>query len=98
MQSAFPVQLHFYFNKLFFSAPELALEKMLANLVLLLSLAPYERRVIELLRNSKDKRARKLAKKRVRSLSLFYDLEFRCYNYYPTPQFPAIKSISDRNS
>lgn len=33
------------------------------------SLAPYERRVIELLRNSKDKRARKLAKKRVRRLS-----------------------------
>lgn len=30
------------------------------------SLAPYERRVIELLRNSKDKRARKLAKRRVR--------------------------------
>lgn len=30
------------------------------------SLAPYEKRVIELLRNSKDKRARKLAKKRVR--------------------------------
>ena len=29
------------------------------------SLAPYEKRVIELLRNSKDKRARKLAKKRV---------------------------------
>ena len=29
------------------------------------SLSPYERRVIELLRNSKDKRARKLAKKRV---------------------------------
>ena len=29
------------------------------------SLAPYERRVVELLRNSKDKRARKLAKKRV---------------------------------
>ncbi|KAI1964959.1 ribosomal protein L36 [Ophidiomyces ophidiicola] len=28
-------------------------------------LAPYERRVIELLRNSQDKRARKLAKKRV---------------------------------
>lgn len=28
-------------------------------------LAPYERRVIELLRNSKDKRARKLAKRRV---------------------------------
>lgn len=31
----------------------------------LCSLAPYERRVIELLRNSKDKRARKLAKKRL---------------------------------
>ena len=31
------------------------------------SLAPYERRVIELLGNSRDKRARKLAKKRVRS-------------------------------
>jgi len=30
-------------------------------------LAPYERRVIELLRNSKDKRARKLAKKRLGS-------------------------------
>jgi hypothetical protein len=30
------------------------------------SLAPYEKRVIELLRNSKDKRARRLAKKRVR--------------------------------
>ena len=28
-------------------------------------LAPYERRVIELLRNAQDKRARKLAKKRV---------------------------------
>ncbi|CCX05046.1 ribosomal protein L36e [Pyronema domesticum] len=28
-------------------------------------LSPYERRVIELLRNSKDKRARKLAKKRL---------------------------------
>ncbi|KAK9480540.1 ribosomal protein L36e [Lipomyces japonicus] len=28
-------------------------------------LAPYERRVVELIRNSKDKRARKLAKKRL---------------------------------
>ncbi|KAK6002787.1 hypothetical protein QM012_001537 [Aureobasidium pullulans] len=28
-------------------------------------LAPYERRVVELLRNSKDKRARKLAKRRL---------------------------------
>ncbi|QMW41649.1 hypothetical protein G4B11_004973 [Aspergillus flavus] len=31
-------------------------------------LAPYERRIIELLRNTQDKRARKLAKKRVRSI------------------------------
>jgi large subunit ribosomal protein L36e len=31
-------------------------------------LAPYERRIIELLRNTQDKRARKLAKKRVRLL------------------------------
>ncbi|KAK5101496.1 ribosomal protein L36 [Exophiala xenobiotica] len=31
-------------------------------------LAPYERRVIELLRNSKDKRARKLAKRRLGTL------------------------------
>jgi large subunit ribosomal protein L36e len=30
-------------------------------------LCPYEKRVIELLKNSKDKRARKLAKKRVLS-------------------------------
>ncbi|KAI1118915.1 ribosomal protein L36e [Nemania sp. NC0429] len=29
--------------------------------------APYERRIMELLRNSKDKRARKLAKKRLGS-------------------------------
>jgi hypothetical protein len=35
-----------------------------------ISLAPYERRIIELLRNSKDKRARKLAKKKVRMISL----------------------------
>lgn len=35
-------------------------------LTLPISLAPYERRIVELLRNSKDKRARKLAKKRVR--------------------------------
>lgn len=35
-------------------------------------LAPYERRVIELLRNSKDKRARKLAKKRVCCFPLPY--------------------------
>ncbi|KAL1919161.1 60S ribosomal protein eL36 [Calcarisporiella thermophila] len=30
--------------------------------------SPYERRVLELLKNSKDKRARKLAKKRLGSL------------------------------
>lgn len=38
------------------------------------SLAPYEKRVIELLRNSKDKRARKLAKKRVSPSFLPYFL------------------------
>ncbi|KAI2824520.1 hypothetical protein CBS115989_477 [Aspergillus niger] len=32
-------------------------------------LAPYERRIIELLRNTQDKRARKLAKKRPQALS-----------------------------
>lgn len=42
--------------------------KLWADLSLFyIRLAPYERRVIELLRNSKDKRARKLAKKRVRT-------------------------------
>lgn len=41
-----------------------SMRKLLTN-IFLNSLAPYERRVIELLRNSKDKRARKLAKKRV---------------------------------
>jgi len=30
--------------------------------------APYERRVLELLRNSKDKKARKLTKKRLGTL------------------------------
>jgi large subunit ribosomal protein L36e len=40
-----------------------------SNHVSLSSLAPYERRVIELLRNSKDKRARKLAKKRLGTFS-----------------------------
>lgn len=33
--------------------------------------APYEKRVMELLRNSKDKKARKLTKKRVSFLFLF---------------------------
>jgi large subunit ribosomal protein L36e len=53
-------------------------------------LAPYERRVIELLRNSKDKRARKLAKKRVRFpirvvwMSLYHSSPTKRlkYNYY----------------
>lgn len=40
-------------------------EVMLMCCVCTFRLAPYERRVTELLRNSKDKRARKLAKKRV---------------------------------
>jgi hypothetical protein len=39
------------------------------------SLAPYEKRVIELLRNSKDKRARKLAKKRVCFSHMMADVE-----------------------
>lgn len=41
-------------------------------MIILCRLAPYERRVIELLRNSKDKRARKLAKKRVHLPSPIY--------------------------
>lgn len=50
-------------------------------------LAPYERRVIELLRNSKDKRARKLAKKRVRTNCLrpppsFDDLSRDVFKHY----------------
>jgi len=44
----------------------LSFEHELTSISFDYSLAPYERRVIELLRNSKDKRARKLAKKRVR--------------------------------
>lgn len=43
-------------------------------------LAPYERRVIELLRNSKDKRARKLAKKRA-SESVMILLHFLNWPY-----------------
>lgn len=41
------------------------MDELLLMCILPNSLAPYERRVIELLRNSKDKRARKLAKKRL---------------------------------
>ena len=41
------------------------LPKVIQLIGLSLRHAPYERRVIELLRNSKDKRARKLAKKRL---------------------------------
>lgn len=44
-------------------------------------LAPYERRVIELLRNSKDKRARKLAKKRVSHLENSYDMQRCAWSY-----------------
>ncbi|KDQ12779.1 hypothetical protein BOTBODRAFT_410405 [Botryobasidium botryosum FD-172 SS1] len=36
--------------------------------------APYERRVMELMRNSKDKRARKLTKKRVRTVVMIMRL------------------------
>ena len=44
-----------------------SLETIIVLTIYRSSLAPYERRVIELLRNSRDKRARKLAKKRVRT-------------------------------
>lgn len=57
----------YFFQRIFIPSQSHPLGKeILANPIPLLSLAPYERRVIELLRNSKDKRARKLAKKRVR--------------------------------
>ena len=50
------------------------------------SLAPYERRVIELLRNSKDKRARKLAKKRVRySIHAPFPLRIFYISSHPYP-------------
>ena len=54
-------------------------------------LAPYERRVIELLRNSKDKRARKLAKKRVRvsfPLSPYQDAVY--YLPWTTGSYPDL--------
>ncbi len=38
--------------------------------------APYERRVMELIRNSKDKRARKLTKKRVRCTDILWVCKF----------------------
>lgn len=47
-------------------------------LTILSSLAPYERRVVELLRNNKDKRARKFAKKRVSNWDLFFPLPWPC--------------------
>lgn len=58
------------------------------------SLAPYERRVIELLRNSKDKRARKLAKKRVRLLlpPLFHTPAAPLPTLLTTTSFGAKKS------
>lgn len=65
------------------------MKKILANPFPLLSLAPYERRVIELLRNSKDKRARKLAKKRVR-FPLLPHIPPR--KYHPTPRFSFLGS------
>lgn len=42
--------------------------------------SPYEKRVMELLRNSKDKKAKKLTKKRVCSIVLFLLARFK-----PTP-------------
>jgi large subunit ribosomal protein L36e len=46
-------------------------------------LAPYERRIIELLRNTQDKRARKLAKKRV--CQEFWILIFMGVPFAPFP-------------
>jgi len=43
----------------------LPLPKKGVHWILMHRTAPYEKRIIELLRNNKDKRARKLAKKRV---------------------------------
>lgn len=56
-----------------------------ADLLFFYRLAPYERRVIELLRNSQDKRARKLAKKRV--CSQFFHFAPRP-SIYQAPKFP----------
>ena len=53
------------FNFSFKAAKRQGRRNLWANTFGMDRLAPYERRVIELLRNSKDKRARKLAKKRV---------------------------------
>ena len=48
--------------------------------------APYERRVMELLKNSKDKRARKLAKKRVRFHHVYGVCSCRVARNIPTRQ------------
>ena len=53
---------------------------------LLCRLAPYERRVIELLRNSKDKRARKLAKKRVSCFRFLVT-----YGIHSTQDIPCLR-------
>lgn len=52
-------------------------------------LAPYERRVVELLRNSQDKRARKLAKKRVR----FFTTSTLCCNNKKLTSFVQLGTI-----
>merc|ERR1712230_218876 len=57
-------------------------------------LAPYEHRVIELLRNSKDKRARKLAKKRL-ALSVSPSSHFKPYRTIP---YPLAQTASNRST
>ena len=52
--------------------------------------APYERRVMELLRNGLDKRALKLAKKRVQIFCFFYLKMYHFTYYYFTFSWVAI--------
>lgn len=52
--------------------------------------APYERRVLELLRNSKDKRARKLTKKRVRIRCTLISILLSSTTYpFDTARYPS---------
>lgn len=70
-------------------------------------LAPYERRIIELLRNTQDKRARKLAKKRVRPLPVGwvaspvgYDLfgSVDCFWCWKIPELIPANHSSERTT
>lgn len=50
--------------------------------------------MIELLRNSKDKRARKLAKKRVRAAVLFSPPQFLSKSFLSTTDFGSLEKLS----